>query len=73
MVSFKLNLNLKQNELDLIKPYYTVNELNRYYSNNDNQLWVIYTKSNIGDNIDKYPNIKKHFDKFKEIITGFYA
>ena len=66
----KNNLDLDENELSLIKPYYTTFELNRYFTNPDNQFWVIYTKSDINNKIRKYPNIKRHFDKFKPVITS---
>lgn len=66
----KNNLNLDDNELSLIKPYYTTFELSRYFTNPENQFWVIYTKSDINKKIRKYPNIKQHFDKFKPIITS---
>lgn len=59
-------------ELKLIKPLYTTKELGRYYGNEDNKEWVIYTDSKFKDpeNIKPYPNIKNHLDKFKEIITS---
>ncbi len=66
----RVKLNLNSNELDLIKPYLTTEELFRYYSNNNNSEWVIYTKSDINDKINNYPNIKNHFDKFAEVITS---
>lgn len=68
--SEKDNLNFNSNEFELIKPYLTTEELFRYYSNNNNSEWVIYTKSDINDKIDNYPNIKNHFDKFAEVITS---
>lgn len=63
-------LSLSSNELGLIKPYLTTEELFRYFSNKNNKEWVIYTKSDINDKINNYPNIKKHFDKFSEVITS---
>lgn len=66
----KNSLNLEENELSLIKPYYTTIELNRYFTNPNNEFWVIYTKSDINKKIRKYPNIKQHFDKFKLVITS---
>lgn len=64
----KLNLSLK--ELELIKPYYTTNEIHRYSIERDHNLWVIYTKSDINNHIDSYPNIKEHFDTFSDVITS---
>ncbi len=68
----KGNLNLQQNELELIKPFYNSNELFRYYGNQENKLWVIYTGSefNTPDSMNKYPNLKNHLDKFKDVITS---
>jgi adenine-specific DNA-methyltransferase len=64
------NLNLNENEYELIKPYYTSNELNRYSVNSNNEYWIIYTKSDINKKIKDYPNIKKHLNRFKKIITS---
>ena len=66
----KENLNLPDNELELIKPYYTSNEIKKYLTNENNQYWIIYSKSDINNKINDYPNIKKHLDKFYDIITS---
>jgi len=63
-------LSLTANEKNLIKPYYTTNELGRYHGDPMNKYHVIYTKSNIDKIIDRYPNIKRHLDKFRDIITS---
>ncbi len=70
----KNNLNLSDEELQLIKPFYTSEELFKYYANPNNKMWIIYTNS-LFKNITKmnnYPNIKKHLDKFKDVITSDY-
>ena len=61
-----------QKELDLIKPSYTTKELHRYYGNPANKEWVIYTDSSFKDKkkIEDYPNVKKHLDQFREVITS---
>ena len=62
-----------QKELKLIKPCYTTKELNRFYANPKNHKWVIYTDSSFKKykrKIEDYPNIKKHLDKFKTVITS---
>ena len=64
----KLDLSLK--ELELIKPYYTTNEIHKYSIEKDHNLWVIYTKSDINKYISSYPHIKEHFDKYSEVITS---
>ena len=59
-------------ELELIRPAYTTKELHRYYGNPTNQEWVIYTDSGFKNKkrIEKYPNIKRHLDQFKKVITS---
>ncbi len=66
----KNTLNLDEAELKLLKPYYTSNELFKYYGNRNNQQWVIYTRSNINSTIDDYLNIKEHLDRFASVITS---
>jgi adenine-specific DNA-methyltransferase len=66
------SLHLSKNEMTLIKPYYTTDQIHRYYTDNKNVLWIIYTDSSFkkSDNMKKYPNLKKHLDKFTNIITS---
>jgi len=66
----KNSLNLTNDELEIIKPYYTTKELKRYYGLNKNKYWIIYSDINVRKNINKYPNIKIHLDKYKQIITS---
>lgn len=68
----KENLNLNQIENHLIKPYFDTHNFARYYANPKNTLWLIYTDSKFKNpnSMDKYPNIKKHLDKFKNVITS---
>ena len=66
----KENLNLSLKELELIKPYYTTNEIHKYSIDRDHNLWVIYTKSDINEYISSYPHIKEHFDKYSEVVTS---
>lgn len=66
----KNNIPFNKNELEIIKPYFTTEELKRYYSNPNNKYWIIYTKSDINKKIKEYPNIKKHLNQFKDIITS---
>ena len=65
-------LNLTKKELSLIKPYYTTKELFRYSGNPENKEWIIYTDSRFKNPrmMKDYPNIKKHLDQFKKIITS---
>ena len=68
----KSEIPFTQNELSLIKPAYTTQELHRYYGNPANKEWVIYTDSSFKDEkkIEDYPNVKKHLDQFREVITS---
>nr|WP_164969473.1 Eco57I restriction-modification methylase domain-containing protein [Halarcobacter ebronensis] len=67
-------LNLNENEFEIIKPLYTSNEINRYFTNQNNKKWIIYTDSSFKDTnkMDNYPNLKYHLDKFKDVITSDY-
>ena len=46
--------------------------MHRYYGNPANKEWVIYTDSSFKDEkkIENYPNVKKHLDQFREVITS---
>ena len=68
----KKQLQLTKKELELIKPHYTTKELSRWCGNSKNKEWVIYTDSSFKDKskIKDYPNLKKHLDQFKQIITS---
>lgn len=61
-----------KNENQLFKPYYTTEQLSKFYGNNENSSWVIYTTSDFKNpsRIADYPNIKKHLDQFTDIITS---
>jgi hypothetical protein len=66
------DLNLGSFENMLIKPYYTTDELHRYYANPKNKYWIIYTGAEFKNpkSIEPYPNLKKHLDRFKDVITS---
>lgn len=66
------NLSLTKIEKSLIKPYFTSKELSKYYANRKNNEWLIYTDSSFKniEKIKQFPNIKKHLDKFKSVITS---
>ncbi|HLP13221.1 MAG TPA: Eco57I restriction-modification methylase domain-containing protein [Flavobacteriales bacterium] len=72
------NLKFSKKEKEIIKPYFTTEQLQKYSGNPSNQYWILYTKSDIGKPdkktkkipIDDYPKIKEHLDKFRSIITS---
>jgi len=68
----KENLHLTKEEKSLIKPYFTTEQLGRYYSNPQNTLWLIYTDSKFKNphEMKPYPNIKAHLDKYKVVFTS---
>ena len=68
----KNNLNLNEKELELIKPYYTTEQIHLYYSNPQNKLWLIYTGSYFKNpnSMNSYPNLKRHLDRFSAVITS---
>ncbi len=66
------SLNLTTDERKLIKPYFTTKELEGYYANPKNKFWIIYTGSEFKNpkSMLPYPSLKKHLDKFKDVITS---
>ncbi len=64
------NLKLNANEHRIIKPLYSTNEVNRYWTNNQNENWIIYSTKEVIKRIHKYPNIKNHLDRFESVITS---
>lgn len=70
--------NFSKTEKEIIKPYYTTEQLQKYFGNSENKYWILYTKSDIGKldkktkkiPINDYPKIKEHLDNFKSIITS---
>lgn len=68
----KRKIPFNNDELKLIKPYYTTKELDKYAVIRKNTEWIIYTDSRFNNpkNIKPYPNIKKHLDQFQNVITS---
>jgi adenine-specific DNA-methyltransferase len=68
----KNNLHLSPDELELIKPYFTTEQVKKYYTLPCNQLWLIYTDSSFKNpnSLDSFPNLKNHLDGFREVITS---
>jgi adenine-specific DNA-methyltransferase len=67
------SLGLSPSEKELLRPYFTTRELGRYHGISSNSLWVIYTRSDIREHIKRYPNIRRHLDKFAPVITSAYG
>lgn len=66
------NLNLDKKEKSLIKPYFTSEQIERYYTSNKNCFWIIYTDSSFKNknSMDNYPKLKSHLDKVGKAITS---
>lgn len=67
------NLNLPENEMVLIKPYYTTEQVKRYFTlTGANTQWLIYTDSTYKDesSMDSFPVLKAHLDQFRPIFTS---
>lgn len=65
-------LKLSKKELSLLKPFYTTDELKRWWGDAKNKKWIIYTNSSFKNKkqIEEYPAIKEHLDRFKKVITS---
>ncbi|NMC99467.1 MAG: type II restriction endonuclease [Bacteroidales bacterium] len=74
-------LKLSKKEMELIKPQFSSKQVLKYYTNPNNEEWVIYTRSDINKPdkktkkvpIDNYPKIKQHLDTFKSVITSDFG
>ncbi len=65
-------LLLEKDESDLVRPFFTTDELGRYAANKQNKYWVIYTGSEFKNPVamNPYPALKQHLDRFREVITS---
>ena len=65
-------LLLEKDESDLVRPFFTTDELGRYAANEQNKYWVIYTGSEFKNPVamNPYPALKQHLDRFREVITS---
>ncbi len=68
----KRELNLSKKEKYIVKPTYTTKELKQYFKFGLPRFWTIYIDSSFNkeNKIKKYPNIKKHLDKYIKIMTS---
>ena len=68
----KESLNLTTIEEPLIKPFFTSEEIFRFYTSDKNKSWIIYTDSQYKyiHSMDKYPHIKNHLDIVGKAITS---
>lgn len=67
----KFNVS-EEEKKEILKPFYTTEEINKYISKKQNKYFIIYTDSSYKneEKMSKYPNLKKHLDRFLEVITS---
>jgi adenine-specific DNA-methyltransferase len=67
-------IHLSTAELELMRPYYTTNQLGLYWGNSKNTQWIIYTDSSFQNprSLDNFPHIKRHLDRFRDVITSSF-
>ncbi|HED7370804.1 TPA: Eco57I restriction-modification methylase domain-containing protein [Campylobacter coli] len=68
----KEKLKLTKLENNLVKPYYDTQNFLKFFFKKNNHQWLIYTNSSFKNpnSMDDYPNLKKHLDKFQNVITS---
>ncbi|MBL7214072.1 MAG: class I SAM-dependent DNA methyltransferase [Phycisphaerae bacterium] len=66
-----MGLSIREKE-DLIRPYYTSQQLHKYWAEEENQEWIIYTTSEFKkpEKMKSYPNLQEHLDQFVSVITS---
>jgi len=61
-------------EKRILKPFFFAEKLDKFYHPLNNKYWLIYTENKTIKDIerdpDKYPNVRRHLDKFADIITS---
>lgn len=55
-----------------IKPYYTTSQIGRYVADRHNSFWIIYADKEVRENIDRFPGIKNHLDRFVRVMTSAF-
>jgi hypothetical protein len=65
-------LELSEDELKLIKPYYNSSDNVARYMVGTTDLSIIYTPSTFKNprSMDSYPHLKAHLDKFRDVISS---
>ncbi|PZO57561.1 MAG: hypothetical protein DI639_13585 [Leifsonia xyli] len=66
------DLQLSSVERAMLKPFFTSEQLGRYWSTELAPAWVIYTDSRFRDPnlMNPFPRLKAHLDRFASIITS---
>lgn len=61
--------NFESNELKLLKPFFKNSDIARYNSMDTSDKRIIYIDRELKKIDDRYPNIKKHLDKYYDILS----
>ena len=61
-------LALDNNELCMVKKLFKNSDINRYYTNNNNDLYLINLKYTDKPQLDNYPHIKKHISRYEKLL-----
>ncbi|MCK4328597.1 N-6 DNA methylase [candidate division WOR-3 bacterium] len=62
------SLHLSKSELTLIKPYFRQTQIDPYFAEEENRLFVIYTTKDT--DLKKYPRVRAHLEKFRPILEN---
>lgn len=60
--------NLSNKELELIRPWFKNSDIHKYWTSDISKYKVIYATRDI--EIEDYPTLKKHFEKFEAVIKN---
>ena len=61
-------LMLNDEERAYLREYHEPNEVNRYYCNNSFEKYLLYVCRDNCEDINKFPNIKKHLEKYRPFM-----
>lgn len=66
------NLNLNENEKKCVVPWFKNSDIHKYYTNEENKLWLLNVSYPFIDKLDvnEYPNIYNHIEQFKVILEN---
>ncbi len=65
----RLELDLGDEE-ELLRPYFTTDQVRRWSTRPDHRLWVLYIDSRQARAMESYPRIRAHLDRFQPVITS---
>lgn len=61
-------LALNEDEVDFLREYHEPNEVHRYFCNPDFGKYLLYICKDNCTDINKYPNIKQHLEKYRPFM-----